>query len=282
MRSRISAAVALVAALAETSSAQAYELKHAPGGALVRWRHTTVAWTIDRTVKEVPGAEDAIRSALEAWSMRGGGPALVVAATDAALEPGFDGKSAIFYAKDGFAPAGAALAVTLLSFDDRTGEVLEADIVLNGRYPIGVIDAAGPATDPGADTYDVGRIIAHEMGHALGLSDELTRPDALMYPYVARARAFTTTPESDDLAGLATLYSNSAESGARHGANASGGGHRGCGGAVGAAIGAAIGPRGRVLRHRIDDRGARAGATRWPPRRSGRRCRDVARRALSQ
>ena len=238
MRSRISAAATLAVTLAATTSAQAFEVKHAQGGELVRWRRPNVAWTVDRSVRDVPGAEDAIKAASGAWTKRGGAPVLTVAAASAAeavLEPGFDGTSAIFYAKDGFAPAGAALAVTLLSFDDRTGEVLEADIVLNGKYQIGVVGAAAAkptsASAPGAETYDVRRIVAHEMGHALGLSDEPARKDALMYLYIARAQALPAKPASDDLAGIAALYGAGAAQGASAGSSASAD-HAGCTGAV--------------------------------------------------
>ena len=210
MRSRIPAALALAATLAATSSAQAFEVKHAAGGELVRWRRAGVAWTIDRSVKEVPGGEDAVSAAIAAWTQKAGAPRLSLAKKGAHLTPGLDGTNAVFYAKDGYAPAGVALAVTVLSFDDQSGEVLDADIVINGKYEIGAIDVALPAPaaedDCGAETYDVGRIVAHEMGHALALSDELELKDALMYPYVPRAQVLRAKPGTDDLAGLETLY----------------------------------------------------------------------------
>ncbi len=216
MRSRIPAAAALAAALAVSHNVDAFAIKHAESGEVVRWRRASVAWTVDRSVRDVPGAEEAVTAAVAAWTERGGAPKLVAVAPDAALEPGLDGTNAVFYAKEGFAPAGVALAVTVLSFDDRTGEVLDADIVLNGRYQLGTIDAAAAAPtaadDPGAETYDVRRILAHEMGHALGLSDELARKDALMYLYVARATALPAAPGADDLAGLMSLYGSSPSS----------------------------------------------------------------------
>ncbi len=44
------------------------------------------------------------------------------------------------------------------------------------------------------------------LGHALGLSDEPAQKTALMYPYVARASALPTSPATDDINGLETLY----------------------------------------------------------------------------
>lgn len=203
--------------LALAGAADAFELKHVADGSLVSWRRPSVTWTIDSSVRKVPGGEDAVAAAAVAWSQRSGAPALAVAPVDAKLEPGLDGTNAVFFVEGGFAPAGNALAVTVLSFDDRTGEVLDADIVLNGKYDLGSV-AKGTThpvatADPGGETYDVGRILAHEMGHALALSDEPADKAALMYPYVARAVALATSPGDDDLAGLSTLYGSAGSAG---------------------------------------------------------------------
>jgi len=201
-----------------------------------------VAWTIDRSVKDVHGGEDAVSAAIAAWTGKAGAPSLSLAKKGAKRTPGLDGTNAVFFAKDGYAPAGVALAVTVLSFDEATGEVLDADIILNGKYEIGAIDGDAPAPtaedDRGAETYDVVRIVAHEMGHALALSDELQQKDALMYPYVARAHALPAKPGADDLAGLATLYTAAPATSAPDASKA------GCGGAVVARSGPGSAPGG--------------------------------------
>lgn len=216
-----SIALGALAALAIPTAAGAFEVKHAPGGALVRWTRGNVAWTLDRSVQDVAGGEAAVVNAVDAWTQKGGAPSLAVVASDATLEPGLDGVNGVFFVEGGFEPAGKALAVTILSYDERTGAILDADIVLNGKYhlaPVGPIEEGGPsptnasledgeAMNPA--TYDVGRVVAHEMGHALGLSDEPADATALMYPYVARAIALSTTPADDDVAGLTKLYATS-------------------------------------------------------------------------
>lgn len=203
MGSRITAALTLAAALVASTPAHAYEVKHAEGGTLVRWRRESVAWTVARSVGEVPDGVEAVAAATRAWTGQASAPKLEVGDGKDALEPGLDGTNAVFFAPDGYAAAAGALAVTILSYDDATGEILDADIVINGSYPIGRVEA-GKATQ----TYDVGRILAHEMGHALGLSDELVVKDALMYPYVPRAQLLRAAPGNDDLAGLTTLYAD--------------------------------------------------------------------------
>lgn len=239
MSRRLTFAAALAIALATVSEARAFEVKHTGGGELVRWRRGRVEWTVDRSVREVPGASGAVAAAVLAWTERGGAPTLVSGPPDASIEPGLDGKNTISYARDGFAPAGDALAVTIVSFDDRTGEVLDADIVMNGKYEF---ESFAPDAEvlpqrfaTGVATYDVGRVVAHEMGHALGLSDERNRSEALMYPFVPRSRALGALPVTDDLAGLATLYGSSEAAGSSEGGEGAG-----CGGA----IVARSGPRG--------------------------------------
>jgi hypothetical protein len=273
MPSRLAFAATFAFVVAGASEARAFEVKHSAEGELVRWKRANVTWAVDRSVRAVAGAESAIATAVDAWTERGGAPALEAGGADGSLEPGFDGKNAIFYAGEGFEPAGDALAVTLLSFDDRTGEVLDADIVLNGKYhlaPIAAVEARPSfAGVPEAATYDVRRVVAHEMGHALGLSDEPREEDALMYPYVPRARALPTSPNVDDLAGLTELYgavkasslASASEAGSNEGPDAAG-----CTGAVVARAGShgASGPTlaaaGLVLAAIVIARGRRRGA----------------------
>jgi hypothetical protein len=211
---RFALAAALAGGLAVSSPAQAYEVKHSSAGELVRWRRPNVTWTVDRSLRDVKGGEAAVMAAVEAWTRREGAPTLAAEAPDVVLEPGFDGENTVYFARDGFEPAGVALAVTVLSFDDRTGDVLDADIVLNGKYHFGPVVVAnvrsaaqGAAAGP---TYDIGRVLAHEMGHALGLSDEPALKDALMYPYVPHSRALAAAPGADDVAGLQALYGGAA------------------------------------------------------------------------
>jgi hypothetical protein len=54
-------------------------------------------------------------------------------------------------------------------------------------------------------------VIAHELGHSLGMNDEMGRKDALMYRYSSPNDASLRQPASDDIAGLAELYSTRVE-----------------------------------------------------------------------
>ena len=54
-------------------------------------------------------------------------------------------------------------------------------------------------------------MVAHELGHSLGMNDEMDRKDALMYRYSSPNDATLRAPASDDIAGLAELYSTKLE-----------------------------------------------------------------------
>jgi hypothetical protein len=136
---------------------------------------------------------------------------------------------------NGWAPAGRALAITVLTYDNASGRILDADIIVNGSYKFAVLrDAASVAALPpssstaahpsntdgithqdqtqSTDTiYDLHHVVAHELGHSLGMNDEMERKDALMYRYSAPNDATMRAPASDDIAGLAELYSTKLE-----------------------------------------------------------------------
>ena len=42
-------------------------------------------------------------------------------------KPGFDEKNGVFYMSGGYAPAGRALAITVLTYDNASGRILDAD-----------------------------------------------------------------------------------------------------------------------------------------------------------
>src|SRR4029079_1399537 len=59
--------------------------------------------------------------------------------------------------------------------------------------------------------YDLHHVIAHELGHSLGMNDEMERKDALMYRYTAPNDASMREPGSYHIWGLAELYSTKME-----------------------------------------------------------------------
>ena len=234
---------ALVLSAFGAPDAHAYVVKKTSKGELVHWDSPTVDYTFDPSVGA--GVEDAIAAtthAMGSWSAlspRLGAPELRGHAAsdvkDAPTKPGFDQKNGVFYMPNGYGPAGRALAITVLTYDNASGRILDADIIVNGSYQFLVlkdavaeqekVGAAGahPSNTDGishqeeaqaADTvYDLHHVIAHELGHSLGMNDEMERKDALMYRYSSPNDATLRAPAPDDVEGLAELYSTKIEAG---------------------------------------------------------------------
>lgn len=216
--------------------ANAYVVKKTTRGELVHWESDVVAYTLDGSLAaNVLSGDAATRESMTSWSGTVGAPELTVEAPNAEspAKPQFDHKNGIFFMKGGYAPAGRALAITVLTYDNASGKILDADIIFNGSYRFAVLGTAEPSEAehnlPGArpsatDTvtheeeisdvgslYDLHHVIAHELGHSLGMNDEMERKDALMYRYTAPNDATLRDPTSDDVAGLAELYSTKLE-----------------------------------------------------------------------
>jgi hypothetical protein len=236
----IGGAVAAATVAWSSSSAHAFELKKTPSGGDIHWSANTVTYHLDESVDDAAdGASDAITAAAASWSGLDGVPSLSVVRGGGGATPGFDGLNTIFFAPKGSSIAGGALAVTVLTFD-ANGHALDADLIINGRYDFAVLDPSATAAtgtkpisnempifvfDPseGHKTqFDLHHVMAHELGHSLGLADEKVDNTALMYLYTFPGAALPRAPSTDDTSGVASLYDTG---------TSSSGGSSGCGGA---------------------------------------------------
>lgn len=74
----------------------------------------------------------------------------------------------------------------------------EVDININTSYPW--------ATNGDAKAYDVQNCFTHELGHFLGLGDELSKTSGTMYVQANLGETNKRTLEADDINGLKTIY----------------------------------------------------------------------------
>jgi hypothetical protein len=207
--------VALAAALfALASSASADSVIHDARGDVERW-HRDVVTLVYANGAQPPGFEQldtALRSATDAWNAVGHTPRLEAARGDPGA-PGFDtaagatNTSGVYVSTDGLPGLqGDALAVTLVTTNADTGEILDTDVVFNARdhvfAALGPDGVLGTASAP----YDLQNTLTHELGHVLGLGEDPGHPLATMYPTSMPGEVQKRTLDAEDVASVGSAY----------------------------------------------------------------------------
>ncbi len=96
-----------------------------------------------------------------------------------------------------------AVAITQVSFDEVTGEMLDVDVLFNGaRFDFAIIEDV----DACENETDVQNTMTHEAGHMLGLGETPDIHEATMYPYTHDCEIEKRTLHEDDIEGVCTLY----------------------------------------------------------------------------
>ncbi len=90
------------------------------------------------------------------------------------------------------------LAKTAVTYDDRTGEIFDADIEINAAFNNLTVGDAKVG-------YDLRTIVTHEAGHFIGLAHS-PDPNASMYATYAPGTAAGRVLSDDDIAALCAVY----------------------------------------------------------------------------
>jgi Matrixin len=214
--------------LGAVSSAHAYTVKSTDSGATVRWHTNAVSLRLDPSMQnyfaDMP-VREVVSNAAGAWHNLPGVPELLISEGTPGPK-GYDNKTGTdngVYLIEDWQLAASSLAVTVATFETKSGKIVDTDILVNAKHPFALL-RSGP--DAPADDFDLRGVLTHEMGHVLGLGESYDVRMATMWPNVARGETHQRDLDEDDVDGVETAYAMAVAadaSAARNGA--------GCGGA---------------------------------------------------
>lgn len=211
-------------------------------GAEERWWPGAATVTFDASLDDIdPTAKDAIGKAFGTWLVSDAKlPALTFdSGSRASVVPTTaDGENRVYFAPITIPNQENALAITLAYSDADTGQIIEADVIVNARYPFGVLSP--PAGDDGDDgdkgnddtaesnsnvgsttqalagsakssswcrgRYDLQSVVSHEVGHFFGLGEDMTDPDATMFFSTDRCELKKRDLSAPDIQEMSGLY----------------------------------------------------------------------------
>lgn len=188
--------------------AAAYDIRTDSEGDLVRWSRP-LQMVLDTRVSALlkePQAEGAIRAAFETLDAAtthleftmtvGEGQAL-------GYVSGTLNQNSILALED-WPYSEDALAVTLVTLNARTNELLDADVAFNVQSHHFRVLVDSPGKQRAFD--DVQNTITHELGHVLGLMHNNATEDLVMYPSAPPGELSKRILKADDRDGLLSLY----------------------------------------------------------------------------
>ncbi len=201
-------------------------------GSLLFWGNACVGWSMQASPSskvDKDAAASIVASAFDVWSSAscagGGKPSLTfanngpVACTTVGFLPNGANQHVIAFRDDAWPHAGqsnATLALTTLTFNKRTGEIVDADMEVNtAEMTISL------AAQPPADAYDFQSIVTHEVGHFIGLAHAI-EANATMFARYSAGQTSIRALSPDDVAAVCEVYRPSGERSVSPSASASG------------------------------------------------------------
>jgi MYXO-CTERM domain-containing protein len=211
-----------VVVLLSPSGASAYERAHVPGSpeTFLYWSYRQIHYSVNRAgAGDVPIEETlgAVRRAFFSWASPSCTDVYFIydgltvsKSTNISLagsEPDFDN---LIVWHDVWPPSGAdevdpdLLVLTTVVYSPTTGEIIDADIDLNGQKYWTTSDDSAVAVN------DVQAVLTHEIGYLLGLNDSDER-EAVMFAEPKEGDLTKRVLAKDDIDGLCQVYPFSEE-----------------------------------------------------------------------
>tara|TARA_R110002096_G_scaffold435826_2_gene663671 strand:- start:219492 stop:220763 length:1272 start_codon:yes stop_codon:yes gene_type:complete len=191
-------------------TANAWEIKTTNDGTPIRWLDGAVPIDLDFSAElygiHSQDAEAATRAAFASWgTMVSSHLAIAFETGETGLGTGRDGLNVVRWgtdAADEFVDP-VALGTTYLTYKTSTGQILEADIVVNGvDYEWTIVEGEC------SDRYDLQNILAHETGHLLGIAHSVDHKESTMYPSAGMCETKKRALATDDQEAISFLYTS--------------------------------------------------------------------------
>jgi len=200
------------AALWTTEDAQGFVRETTSLGVPVRWHQSPIPYYIGKKgSKDVTDKSDveAIHKAFTTWSKTK--CSKITFKFQGFLEdPRSEAKAktnVVYWVEDGkeWDLSAKTLASTLLKFNEKTGEMEDADIRFNGAFFRWSTDGK-----PKEGFFDVLNTATHEIGHLIGLDHTLDK-EATMFGDAPAAELKKRTLDKDDIDGVCSVYPENPE-----------------------------------------------------------------------
>jgi len=198
--------------LAAPSMASAYTLKTTSNGSQIRWAYDAISMRYDPKLEmllERESVNAASVMASEAWRGFENVPDILINNGKPNEPAGYNSDKPTngIYLADPWPYEPEKLAVTVTTYEESTGRLLDADILVNPKVSFAIL----PESDSvcGSGSYDFASILSHEFGHLLGLGHSFNDPMATMWPQIACDETHKRTIEEDDETGVLAAYSGS-------------------------------------------------------------------------
>lgn len=203
--------LALASVMVVSLNGFAYDLRTDSEGDVVKWTRP-LELTIDSRLAEMLHADGAIAAVERAIKhCDDATPGLQVSARIGDAKPiGYvqtatDNTNSVLVLDD-WPYSSRALAVTLVTLNARTNELLDADVAFNAEEHRFKVLSDDPAQGYAFD--DVQNTITHELGHVLGLMHNANVEDLVMYPSAPPGEILKRQLKQDDRDGLLSLYTD--------------------------------------------------------------------------
>ena len=211
--------------------------KQSPTGKDLHWEKKALTVYLDDSLQKLgPTAREAVMQAFGQWVASDTRlPDLSFDTGKTSTTPQQDGKSTVSYGRITAPGHEHDVAITVTYASDKTGEIIEADVILNDLYPMAVLTPKPPTVDKHdsnedgrhsssgpsmqdreesldcKNRYDAQNVTTHEAGHFFGLGEDPVEHQATMFQTIDQCETHKRVLAATDVGALTTLYAESAD-----------------------------------------------------------------------